>query len=151
MSIYRKVVVGTDGSKPSLRAVERAAEVAQQSSADLVIVCAYYPTSEEDAQRAQDELRDEAFQVIGSAPAEDTLREATDCAKAAGMSGEVETVAVLGAPVSSLLDAAEQRSADLLVVGSRGLNSLKGRILGSVPSEVARRAECDVLVVRTTR
>ena len=40
---------------------------------------------------------------------------------------------------------------DLLVVGSRGLNSLKGRILGSVPSEVARRADCDVLVVRTTR
>jgi|SRR5437588_7183165 len=151
MSIYRKVVVGTDGSKPSLRAVERAAEVAEASSADLVIVCAYYPTREEDVQRAQDELRDEAFQVIGSAPAEDTLREATDRAKAAGLAGEVETVAVLGAPVSSLLDAAEQRSADLLVVGSRGLNSLKGRILGSVPSEVARRAECDVLVVRTTR
>ncbi|GDY28419.1 universal stress protein [Gandjariella thermophila] len=151
MSSYRKVLVGTDGSKPSLRAVERAAEVARDSSADLVIVCAYYPTSEEEEQRAQDELREEAFQVIGSAPAEDTLREATDRARAAGLTSEIETVAVLGAPVSSLLDEAENRSADLLVVGSRGLNTLKGRILGSVPSEVARRADCDVLVVRTTR
>jgi nucleotide-binding universal stress UspA family protein len=151
MSSYRKVLVGTDGSKPSLRAVERAAEVARDSSSDLVILCAYYPTSEQEVERAQDELREEAFQVIGSAPAEDTLREAADRARAAGLTSKVETVPVVGAPVSALLDEADKRSADLLVVGSRGLNTLKGRILGSVPSEVARRADCDVLVVRTTR
>jgi nucleotide-binding universal stress UspA family protein len=53
--------------------------------------------------------------------------------------------------VPVLLAAAREHSAELLVVGSRGLNTLKGRILGSVPSEVCRRADCDVLVVRTTR
>lgn len=151
MSSYRKVVVGTDGSQPSLRAVGRAAEVARESSADLVIVCAYHPISEEEEQRAQDELGEEAFQVVGSAPAEDTLRAATEKARAAGLTSDVQTVAVAGQPVRSLLDAADERSADLLVVGSRGLNTVKGRILGSVPSEVARRAECDVLVVRTDR
>jgi nucleotide-binding universal stress UspA family protein len=151
MSSYSKVVVGTDGSKPSLRAVERAAVVAQEASAELVIVCAYYPARDEDVQRAQDELGEEAFQVVGSAPADDTLREATDRARSAGLTHDIETVAALGPPINSLLDVAEQRSADLLVVGSRGLNTLKGRILGSVPSEVARRADCDVLVVRTAR
>lgn len=151
MSSYSKVVVGTDGSKPSLRAVERAAAVAQEASAELVIVCAYYPNSDEDVQVAQDALGDEAFQVIGSAPADDTLREAAERARSAGLTHDVATVAVVGAPINSLLDVADQRSADLLVVGSRGLNTLKGRILGSVPSEVARRADCDVLVVRTAR
>ncbi len=150
MSSYRNVVVGTDGSPPSLRAVARAAEVAHDSSARLVIVCAYHPSSDREVEKAQDELGDEAFQVVGSAPAEDTLREATDRARTAGAT-EIETVAVLGPPISALIDNADKHSADLLVVGSRGLNTLKGRILGSVPSEVSRLAECDVLVVRTTK
>ncbi|QUH01539.1 universal stress protein [Saccharopolyspora erythraea] len=150
MPSYRKVVVGTDGSPPSLRAVARAAEVARDASAALVIVCAYYPNSEREVEQAKQELGEEAFQVIGSAPAEDTLREATDRARTAGAT-EVETVSVVGAPVASLVEAAEKHSADLLVVGSRGLNTVKGRILGSVPSEVSRRADCDVLVVRTSR
>ena len=58
---------------------------------------------------------------------------------------------MVGAPVTSLVEAAESAKADLLVVGSRGLNTLKGRLLGSVPSDVSRRADCDVLVVRTAR
>ncbi len=150
MSSYRTVVVGTDGSKPSMVAVGRAAEVTRNSGARLVIVCAYYPSSDREVERAQEELGDEAFQVVGSAPAEDRLREARDHARAGGLE-DVETVAVVGPPIDTLLDAAEQRSADLLVVGSRGLNTLKGRILGSVPSEVSRRSEHDVLVVRTAR
>ena len=150
MSSYQRVVVGTDGSQPSLRAVRRAAEVAHDSSAKLVIVCAYYPSSEREVEQAKDELGDEAFQVIGSAPAEQTLLEAAAEARGAGAS-DVDTVAVVGAPVTSLVEAAESAKADLLVVGSRGLNTLKGRLLGSVPSDVSRRADCDVLVVRTAR
>lgn len=150
MSSYQRVVVGTDGSQPSLLAVRRAAEVARDSSAKLVIVCAYYPTSEREVEHAQDELGDEAFQVIGSAPAEQTLLEAAHEARRAGAS-DVDTVAVVGAPVTSLVEAASSAAADLLVIGSRGLNTLKGRLLGSVPSDVSRRADCDVLVVRTAR
>lgn len=151
MSSYRTIVVGTDGSSPSLRAVDRAAEVARDCAADLVIVCAYYPIGDREADHAQDELGDEAFQVMGSAPAEDTLREAADRARAAGAAHGIDTVSAVGAPIAVLLDVADRRSADLLVVGSRGLNTLKGRILGSVPSEVSRRADSDVLVVRTVR
>ena len=150
MSSYRNVVVGTDGSPPSFRAVARAAEVARDSSARLVVVCAYYPSNDREVQEAQDQLGDEAFQVIGSAPAEQTLREATDKAKAVG-ARDVDTTSVVGAPITALVEVAEKESADLLVVGSRGLNTLKGRLLGSVPSEVSRRADCDVLVVRTDR
>lgn len=150
MTTYRTVVVGTDGSPPSLHAVSRAAEVAGTSGAQVVIVCVYQPNSAREVEQAQDELGDEAFQVVGSAPAEARLREAADTAAAAG-AGDVRTVAVVGEAIGALLDAAEQQEAELLVVGSRGLNTLKGRILGSVPSEVSRRAECDVLVVRTAR
>jgi len=49
-----------------------------------------------------------------------------------------------------LRKAARDAQADLLVVGNRGLNTLSGRILGSVPSDVARRSGVDVLIVHTT-
>jgi nucleotide-binding universal stress UspA family protein len=40
------------------------------------------------------------------------------------------------------------KDADLVVVGSRGLNPIQRLLLGSVSSKVVHRAECDVLVVR---
>ena len=64
MSSYRSVVVGTDGSTPSLRAVTKAAAVAADTSATLVIVCAYYPSSDREVEQAQDELGGEAFQAV---------------------------------------------------------------------------------------
>ena len=63
---------------------------------------------------------------------------------------EVRALAVMGSPVESLLDVVRREQADLLVVGNRGLNSIKGRLLGSVPADATRRSECDVLIVHTT-
>lgn len=149
MTAYTTVVVGTDGSDSSFRAVDRAAAVTADSGARLVIVCAYYPAGRSDVEKAQEVLRDEAYQVVGSAPAEDTLQSARDRAVKAGATN-VETVALVGEPVESLRAVVKERSADLLVVGNRGLNTLAGRILGSVPSEAARKSGVDVLIVHTT-
>ncbi|RSM76596.1 universal stress protein [Amycolatopsis sp. WAC 01375] len=149
MAAYRTVVVGTDGSDSSFAAVDRAASVAGDSGATLVVVCAYYPANKGDVEKAQDVLGDEAYQVVGSAPAEDTLLSARDRAAKAGAKN-IETAAVVGDPVDALRKVVAERSADLLVVGNRGLNTLAGRILGSVPSEVARKSGVDVLIVHTT-
>lgn len=149
MSAYRSIVVGTDGSPTSFAAVDRAAAVAADSGAELTIVCAYTPASRDDTAEADDVLKDEAFLVHGSTPADETLRAAEDRANAAGATN-VRRVAADGAPVDVLRQTAADVKADLLVVGNRGLNTLSGRILGSVPSEVARRAGVDVLIVHTT-
>jgi nucleotide-binding universal stress UspA family protein len=150
MGAYQTVMVGTDGSDSSLRAVDRAAVLAKDAAATLVIVCAYHPASEREVAAAGDALGEEAYQVVGSAPAEDTLRTAADRAAAAGATGVV-TSAISGDPVKSLVQAVEEHKADLLVVGNRGLNTLAGRLLGSVPSDVSRHAGCDVLIVHTVR
>ena len=148
---YRTIVVGTDGSESSLRAVARAGAVAGACGGTLVIACAYLPTETDDRElaQAQDVLRDEAYQVVGSHPAEESVRKAAERAKASG-AGDVRTVAVVGSPVETLLDVVQKESADLLVVGNRGLAGIKGRLLGSVPADATRRAACDVLVVHTT-
>ena len=122
---------------------------AADSAATLVIACAYYPADKDKFDKAQDVLGDEAYQVMGSAPAEETLRTARERALKVGATS-IECTAVVGDPVDSLRKVVKKHAADLLVVGNRGLNTLTGRILGSVPSEAARKTGVDVLIVHTT-
>jgi len=147
MGGYAVVVVGTDGSGTSFAAVDRAAALAADSGATLVIACAYVPAKPDPA--VQDVLGDEAFQVVGSAPADDTVSRARDRAVAAG-ADKIETKAVQGRPADTLIKIAREADADLLVVGNRGLNSLAGRIIGSVPMDVIRHSPVDTLIVHTT-
>jgi nucleotide-binding universal stress UspA family protein len=146
MSAYQTVVVGTDGSDSSLRAVDRAGTIAGPN-AKLIIASAYLPHGEDS--RAADVLKDESYKVSGSAPIYAILREAKDRARSAG-AGHIEERAVVGAPVDALVGLAEEVSADLLVVGNVGLNTIAGRLLGSVPANVSRRAKVDVLIVHTS-
>jgi nucleotide-binding universal stress UspA family protein len=146
---YRTVLVGTDGSTSSFRAVEAAGRVAADSSARLLLVCAYQPMPDRERARASDQLGDLAYKVEGSTPADDALRAARERAIAAGAK-DVEEIAVAGDAVDALLDLAGERQADLVVVGNRGLNTLTGRLLGSVPATLSHRARCDVLIVHTT-
>jgi nucleotide-binding universal stress UspA family protein len=57
--------------------------------------------------------------------------------------------AVEGA-VDALLQLVEQRGVDQVGIGNRGLDSLAGRVPGSVPANISHRARCDVLIVHTT-
>ncbi|RVW05754.1 universal stress protein [Rhodococcus xishaensis] len=148
MSAYRTVVVGTDGSDSSYRAVDKAAALAGDAEAKLVIACAYYPADPKDTEAAEDVLGEDAYQVSGSTPTFEILRTARERALAAGAKNLVER-AIVGEPVDSLLALVDEVDADLLVVGNRGLNTLSGRLLGSVPSDAARKSNCDVLIVHT--
>lgn len=147
MSGYKTVVVGTDGSDSSLRAVDRAGALASGPDARLVVATAYFPST--DDSRAADVLKDEGYKMAGNAPIYAILREARDRAKAAGATS-IEEKAIVGAPVDALVDLAEEVEADLLVVGNVGLSTIAGRLLGSVPANVARRSKVDVLIVHTT-
>lgn len=162
---YQLVAVGTDGSPPSLAAVQRAAQLAAASQARLLIICAYRrddradtttgasrpgatqaPGSEE-TEHALDE--DSRYLVVGANPAEDVLRRAQQQAATVGVA-EVQTLAVPGEPAGSVVEAARAQQADVVVVGNRGLNTLHGRLLGSVPQSISRQFAGDVLIVHTT-
>ena len=146
---YATVLVGTDGSESSFRAVPRAAVVARDCGATLLLLTAYRPMNAREVQDAKQALGDDAYKVSGSTPAEDVLRDAADRARGLGVD-TIEQLAVEGDPVDALIQTVEARSVDLLVVGNRGLNSLAGRLLGSVPANITHKAPCDVLIVHTT-
>ena len=76
---------------------------------------------------------------------EANLADVESHAHAAGL--EVTTVASPGDPADVLVTHASEQGADVLVVGSKGMNR---RILGSVPNSVAHKAACSVIIVKTT-
>ena len=61
---------------------------------------------------------------------------------------EVETFAREGDPADAILDVAEERNADLIVVGNKGMTGAKRFLLGSVPNKVSHHAPCCVLIIR---
>ena len=147
--MFASIVVGTDGSQTAGEAVRQAVALAKQLGARLDIVSAYEPVSSA-------RLREEAQQVPGDLqwmvnPREDvdaTLREAAETVEQAGVG--VETFAREGDPADAILDVAEERGADLIIVGNKGMTGAKRFLLGSVPNKVSHHAPCSVLIIRTT-
>lgn len=160
MGGYRTIIVGTDGSASSLRAVDKAGAFAGLENAKLIIASAHVPIVEKGSwsrapshdhvtdARGADALGGEGYRLHGEAPVYEILREARDRAKAAGARDVVEK-AVEGAPVHALVKLVKEVNADLLVVGDVGLDTTAGRLLGSVPDAVARKAKIDILIVHT--
>ena len=147
--MFRSIVVGTDGSDTAKQAVREAIELAKQIGASVDVVSAYEPVSNQ-------RLREEAKQVPEDMqwtvnPREDvnaTLDEAANAVRDAGV--EVQTFAREGDPADAILDVAEERDSDLIVVGNKGMTGAKRFLLGSVPNKVSHHAPCSVLIIRTT-
>jgi nucleotide-binding universal stress UspA family protein len=148
--MFRSIVVGTDGSETAGKAVREAIELAKSVGASLDIVSAYEPVS---SQRLREEARqapqDLQWTITPREDVEATLAEAAENAAAAGL-GAVETYAREGDPADAILDVAEERGADLIVVGNKGMTGAKRFLLGSVPNKVSHHAPCSVLIIRTT-
>jgi nucleotide-binding universal stress UspA family protein len=147
--MFQSIVVGTDGSETAGEAVREAIELAKSIGASIELVSAYEPVSR---QRLRDESRqapeDLQWMVNPREDVEATLSEASERIEAAGVS--VNTYAREGDPADAILDVAEERGADLIVVGNKGMTGAKRFLLGSVPNKVSHHAPCSVLIIRTT-
>jgi len=124
--MYKRILVGTDGSSTAAKAVDRAVGVAQAAGASLTIFSA---------------ARSDKGERVVSAEA----------ARHAGAGVAIDTKVVDGEPVSSLIDAAREGGYDLLVMGNRGMTGVARFLrLGSVPNKVSHHLPCSLLIVKTT-
>jgi maltose/moltooligosaccharide transporter len=145
ITVYDRVVVGSDGTPTSLYAVDRAAEVAQAAQARLVVVTAYKEGGASTGSTSAGLHRD----LYGDEAARNALEKSVT-----GLTQEraryIEQRLVPGDPAKALLDTIGANPANLIVVGSRGLGASEGQRLGSVASNVVKDALCDVLIVQTS-
>jgi maltose/moltooligosaccharide transporter len=146
ITVYDRVVVGSDGSATSLYSVDRAAEVAQAAQARLVVVTAY---RDADPNAAPAPVAGAHRDLYGVEAARQALERSVT-----GLTREraryIDQRLVAGDPAQALLDTVGANPANLIVVGNRGLGASQGQLLGSVPSAVVKNAVCDVLVVQTS-
>jgi nucleotide-binding universal stress UspA family protein len=142
-SMYTSIVVGIDGSPTAERALTRAIELARTSGARLHVVSAYEPVS---ARVSGGAPAAEEYRVSPSFKADAALQHALDGAGVDDLT--VEQHAPKGDAADALVSVAQDTSADLIVIGSVGMQGPK-RIFGSVPNSVSHRAPCDVLIVHT--
>jgi nucleotide-binding universal stress UspA family protein len=141
--MYKTIVVGTDGSETATIAVERAGELARLTGARLHVVSSYHPARPQLAGRAPAG----EFTIAPDFKADAVLGDAAGRLRADGV--DVEEHGPKGDPADALVDIARREGADLIVMGSLGMQGAR-RVLGSVPNKVSHNAPCDVLIVQTT-
>jgi nucleotide-binding universal stress UspA family protein len=147
--LFKRIVVGTDGSDTAGEAVRQAIELAKATGGQLEIVSAFEPVP-------QSRLREEAGEVPGDiahaiGPREDvnTIVEAA-AGQARKSDVEAHTHVREGEPADAILDVADEVKADLILVGNKGMTGARRFLLGSVPNKISHHAPCSVLIVRTT-
>jgi nucleotide-binding universal stress UspA family protein len=147
--MFRSIVVGTDGSDTAAQAVTHAVELARSLGATLEIVSAFEPVA---AQRLRHERidapEDLQWAINPRQEVDATLEAASKIAADAGVSAT--TYARQGDPADAIIDVAEERDADLIIVGNKGMTGARRFLLGSVPNRISHHAPCSVLIIRTT-
>jgi nucleotide-binding universal stress UspA family protein len=147
--MFGSIVVGTDGSDTAKEAVRQAVELARSVGGELLLVSAYQPVSRVTVNRETAQMpEDVQWMVSAREEVTSILTEAAHSAEEAGVSAQ--TFPRQGDPADAILDVAEERDADLIVVGNKGMTGAKRFLLGSVPNRVSHHAPCSVLIIRTT-
>jgi nucleotide-binding universal stress UspA family protein len=144
--MFKSIVVGTDGSDTADIALRRAIELAALTGGKLHVVSAYEPAPARVG--GNKPVAEAAEWSVGSDfQVEAVLQRAQDEANAGSIDYEVH--APKGDAADSLIAAAKEHDADVIVLGSRGMRCAR-RVLGSVPNKVSHHAPCDVLIVQTS-
>ncbi len=152
--MINSILVATDASAASNRALEMAVQIAGQHNAALLIIHVIrdmqipfdikeIPELEPNRVESFNDAREDIMRKI----AETVLRKAKEKAENAG-ANKVQTAIGTGDPATSILGFAKRRKMDMIVIGTRGLGKLKGTILGSVSRKVTNNAETSCLIVR---
>ena len=136
------IAVGVDESSTAGEAVMLAVELARRFDAELVLLSAYKHADGATSGHAEDER---AFATSGAARQRETLARTEDKLRQDGV--RCRSMTAEGDPADVLVQLAEECSADILVIGNKGMQR---RVLGSVPNTVSHKAGCSVLIVKTT-
>ncbi|MEU0379117.1 universal stress protein [Streptomyces cyaneofuscatus] len=137
-----RIVVGLDGSDPSIKALHWAVRQAELTGDTVEAVNSWeYPATSWASMMPglPEDFDPQALALV-------SLNEALEEALGAEGAAAVSKIVVIGNPAQSLLDRA--KGANLLVVGARGRSALKATLLGSVSLHVTQHAPCPVTVVR---
>ena len=140
--IFQKILVPLDGSEHSERALEAAVQLAKKFNSKLALLTVYSATEMTPSPEFP------GIPVIGATRelGEKILAEAEQKVKSETM--EVETELSEGNAVERIVEKSKEGKFDLIVMGARGLSTIKKILIGSVSEDVIKNAPCPVLIVK---
>ncbi|MFM7238099.1 MAG: universal stress protein [Cyanobium sp.] len=146
---YRHILVPTDGSEISERAVEQAVSLAAALGARLRLlhVQVSFPISLVGVGELVEPSTVDALMAATQQRSETILGEAMARAAAAGVEAE-QSLLVNPQPHQAILEEARTHGCDLIVMASHGRRGLEGLLIGSETQRVLTQSSCPVLVVR---
>jgi nucleotide-binding universal stress UspA family protein len=139
------ILVPIDFSEHARSVLEWAAHLAKEHGAKILLLHAYHLPVE--FQQLEGAYLPPDFWSNVKAEADETLTRYAEELKPQGI--EVETLVREGYPASVIVEEAESRPADLVVIGTHGLSGLKHMLLGSIAERVVQKASCPVLTVKS--
>lgn len=144
-TFYSRIIVGYDASELSKKALEMAKKLAEQDERIEIHVLSVIKSIHSNS---TGELKGLNEQIIKQKQlkAEELL--AAVKVSLDVMKNPTQTVLLFGHPAETILEYSRDRSADLIIVGSRGLSTFKEIILGSVSHNIVQHAHCPVLVAK---
>ena len=147
---YSTIVAGVGNLEENTHVIDRACEMARLCDATLLLVAGFDPVSARDKARLAGPAQVADVRVAEVQLTEDeayaVVERARDIAVERGV-GLAQGVVVEGMAVDAVTLVTLETEADLVIVGSKGVDSLFGRIFGAVSVQVLRKSKCDVLVV----
>lgn len=147
--MYKQILVATDGSKLSSKAVSHAISLAQALGAGLTAFYASpdYPLPAYADGVVYEPVSKKEYAALAKKEAEKILAEVHDKAVAAGL--ECTTAhAIASAPWEAILAAARKSKADAIVMASHGRRGVSALLLGSETQKVLTHSKVPVIVVR---
>ena len=144
MPLFEKILVPLDGSEHSFRALEKAVQIAKKFDGKITLIHVYSAVWLISKPRELTVLPKliEAVREAGNG----ILADGEKKVKAEGV--EVKILLREGHAVGEILETCREDKFDLVVMGARGLSTIKEILLGSVSHGVTRHARCPVLVVK---
>jgi len=146
--MFKKILVALDGSDHATHALRTAVDLATRCEATLVLCHAVQtPQLRADYDKVVAKKAQKVYRQIGKERADDILGAAEKLVRKAGLS-EVDRLVEEGDAIKALLKAIDKTSADLLVIGTRGMTGLREITMGGVAHKMTVAAPCPVLVVK---
>ncbi|SHP80714.1 universal stress protein [Mycobacteroides abscessus subsp. abscessus] len=139
--MYKKILFAFDGSENSLRAAIHAVTMARMSKDSFVTIVHVV-----DGQTSKEDVLHYSSKEEIHIKRKQKLEKAEVVFRSHNVSYEVDLLHGEAAP--TIVDYANSKPFDLVVVGSRGLNGLQEMVLGSVSHKVAKRVSAPVLIVK---
>ena len=143
---YKKILIAIDGSKNSIKALSHAVAMARSFDAEL---CILYISAFSQQLPLTDQIKGSKIpQFSPSNPesfAKKVIAEALRCVPE-GI--RVTTHDEPGEPRIAITEFAERNGYDVIVLGSRGLGTISGLLMGSVSSYVIHKVKCPVFIIK---